>query len=427
MPAGNRESVIKFVVECRRHLVSGGVLALVVALGVWNAPVQTQGGGLAPTYRFDPSWPKPLPSVKDAQGAMRPQVSGGVGTHCIDSRDHVIQFNRRYVEARRAPTDGTPSIPAPPVIEFDPEGNVVNTWGDATLTPQGMSAVLPHNTHGCFVDYADNIWVAGNADGVVQKWSHDGKKMLLQIGTKGVCDGPPTLSPKSPYPSCGAPGSNSSRTLLNEPAKVAVDPNPDPVTGERGSVYISDGYGNHRVVVFNSKGQYLRQWGSAGTGPGQFYPTGGGHPHCVVLGNDGLVYVCDRQGNRIEVFDRIGTLKRIIYVVPPGTSDSGGVKVERSVSDIAFSRDPEQKLIYIAYYGCGCASPEGGRVYILARDTGAIVGSFGEPGPGGGQFLSAHSIGVDSKGNVYIGESPMGQRTQRFVKWKFRLDQKTRA
>ena len=125
-------------------------------------------------------------------------------------------------------------------------------------------------------------------------------------------------------------------------------------------MYISDGYGNHRVVVFNSKGQFLRQWGSEGTGPGQFYPTGGGHPHCVVLGNDGLVYVCDRQGNRLEVFDRRGTLKRISYVVPPGTSASGDVKVERSVSDVAFSRDPQQKYVYVAYYGCGCPSAEGG-------------------------------------------------------------------
>ena len=136
----------------------------------------------------------------------------------------------------------------------------------------------------------------------------------------------------------------------------------------------------------------------------------------MVLGNDSLVYVCDRQGNRLEVFDRKGTLKRMIYVVPPGTSASGDVKVERSVSDVAFSRDAQQKYLYVAYYGCGCPSPEGGRVYILERESGAIVGTFGEPGPGGGQFLSAHSIAVDSKSNVYIGESPMGQRTQRFIK-----------
>jgi hypothetical protein len=391
-----------------RYLLLGVMLAVVSALCVYDPLAEAQGGGQAPKYSVDSRWPRPLPSVKDAKGVSREQVPGAVGTHCIDSRDHVFQFNRSYLNPSEFRTAAT--IPAPPVIEFDPEGNIVNTWGDPTLTPKGASAVLPQNTHGCFVDYQDNIWVGGNADGVVQKWSHDGKKMLLQIGTKGVCDGPPTLAPDSPFPTCGAPGNNSSRTLLNEAADVAVDPNPDPVTGERGSVYIADGYGNHRVVVFNSRGQYLRQWGSMGSGPGQFYPTGGGHPHCVVLSNDGLVFVCDRQGSRIEVFDRMGNLKRIIPVVPKD------VKAERTVSDIAFSRDPEQKFIYVLHYGCGCPSPEGGRIWILARESGAIVGSIGRPGPAAGEFLSAHSIGLDSKGNVYVGESPQGRRTQRFVK-----------
>ncbi len=124
----------------------------------------------------------------------------------------------------------------------------------------------------------------------------------------------------------------------------------------------------------------------------------------------------DRQGNRIEVFDRTGNLKRVIYVNPPGTVDSGKVSVERSVSDIAFSPDPQQKYIYVAYYGCGCPSPEGGRIYILDRETGANLGRIGGPGPEPGNFLSLHSIGIDSKGNLYTGESPNGQRVQRFLK-----------
>lgn len=413
----------RFLYTHRRFATAGVLLLVLASMGGWRPRAQTPAGEGA-KYRFDPSWPKPLPGVKDAQGVMRPQVTGGVGTHCIDSHDHTFQFNRRYIELglvglrpddpRRNPRPGT--VAAAPVVEFDFEGNVVNAWGEPSLTPQGMSAVLPQGTHGCFVDYEGNLWVGGNSDGIVQKWSHDGKKMLLQIGTKGVCDGPPTIAPKTPYPTCGAPGTNTSRTLLNEPAKIAVDPNPDPVTRERGSVYIADGYGNHRVVVFNSRGQYVRQWGSAGTGGAQFYPTGGGHPHCVVLGNDSLVYVCDRSGNRVQVFDRTGTLKRVMYVVPAGTSVSGGTKVERAVSDIAFSPDREQRYMFVLYYGCGCDSPEGGRVYIVSRETGAILGTFGEPGPRPGQFLSAHSITVDSKGNVYVGESPMGERTQRFLK-----------
>src|SRR5437879_9252431 len=130
--------------------------------------------------------------------------------------------------------------------------------------------------------------------------------MPRQITTNGLCDCPNTTRPQAPYPTCGEPGSNASHALLNDPADIAVDPNPDPVTGQRGSVYIADGYGNYRIVVFDNKGQYLRQWGSPGSGPSQFGATGGGHPHCVVVGNDGLVYACDRSQNRIEVFDKLG-------------------------------------------------------------------------------------------------------------------------
>src|SRR5215813_13875643 len=176
-----------------RRLLWAVTVLLFAALGVWDRVVETQNAGAGPTYKFDPTWPKPLPNAKDAQGQVRAQVSGGVGTHCIDSRDHVFQFNRSYLSPKEYATAAT--TPAPPVVEFDAAGNVVNSWGDPALTAQGISAVLPHNTHGCFVDYEDNVWVGSNGDGVVQKWSHDGRKMLLQIGTKGVCDGPPTLSP----------------------------------------------------------------------------------------------------------------------------------------------------------------------------------------------------------------------------------------
>src|SRR6266516_7415728 len=201
---------------------------------------------------------------------------------------------------------------------------------------------------------------------------------------KGVCDGPPTLSPKSPTPTCGEPGSNSSQTLLNRPADIAVDPNPDPVTGERGSVYIADGYGNHRVAVFNSQGKFLRQWGAAGTGPGQFVATGGGHPHCVVIGNDSLVYACDRGQNRIQVFDKMGALKRIIAVDPPDH-----LKAEMRADDLVFSTDPQQTLMFVVDLGSD-------RIWIINRVSGAIVGSIGRPGHMAGEFSWAHTVAADS-------------------------------
>src|SRR5207253_1402365 len=136
-------------------------------------------------------------------------------------------------------------------------------------------------------------WIGGNGDGVFQKWSHDGSTKLLQIGTKFLCDNPPTNACAGDSAVTG-----SSHTLLNRPADLAVDP-------LNGDVYIADGYGNHRVVVFDKNGNYLRQMGGTGTGPGQFAFVGGGHPHCVVLGKDGLVYACDRGNDRLNVLHKM--------------------------------------------------------------------------------------------------------------------------
>jgi DNA-binding beta-propeller fold protein YncE len=222
-----------------------------------------------------------------------------------------------------------------------------------------------------------------------------------------VCDGKaPAIPPAAPlfFPTCVSPGLNVSKTMLNDPADIAVDPNPDPVTGERGSVYIADGYGNHRIVVFDGKGKYLRQWGSAGTGPGQFAAEGGGHPHCVTIGNDGLVYTCDRGNARVEVFDRMGALKRTIAINPEGFSYQ-----PLRTNDIAFSKDPSQSFFYTSDVGSGT-------VWILNRATGAIVAGIGGMGQQAGQFIGVHTMATDSQGNLYVSEGGGGRRTQKFVK-----------
>ena len=121
----------------------------------------------------DPSWPKPLPVDKDTG---RPWVTGEVGGTCVDSRDHVFTVNGAFQNGLVAP-ETVIAIPSPPVIEYDRHGNVVNAWGDP--------ATLPNSIHGCFVDYQDNVWIAGNADGIAQKYTHDGKTLLLQIGNEG--------------------------------------------------------------------------------------------------------------------------------------------------------------------------------------------------------------------------------------------------
>ncbi len=385
-------------------LRASATLAVFVGSALWLALPAAQNASQGPRYSVDPSWPKPLPIVTDSDGLSHQWVTGMVGASCIDSHDHIITVNRGFLRNGLLPQEGSQSIPSPPVMLYDPAGNVAVSWGDQTLTPEGAAAVLPHGIHGCFADYQDNIWIAGNADGVVQKWSHDGSRMLLQIGTKGLCDGPPTLSPRSPYPTCGEPGNNSSRTLLNAPADLAVDPNPDPVTGERGSVYIADGYGNHRIVVFDSEGNYLRQWGSAGGGEEQFSERGGGHPHCVVLGNDGLVYACDRSGNRVQVFDREGNLRRIIAIDPPEY-----MMATLRATDIDLSRDEQQRFLFVVDLGSN-------RIWVLERESGDIVGSIGGSGHMAGEFTFPHTIVTDSQGNIYAAETVGGRRNQKFEK-----------
>ncbi len=378
-----------------RYVYAGAVLtALLIVLGLWNPfPDQAKADrGVAlvpPKFKVDPFWPKPLPAPGGHQW-----VTGEPGGSCIDSQDHVFTVNRGNLVSQ----DGTTAIASPPVLEYDPEGNVVNAWGDRNVLPNGI--------HGCFVDHEDNIWITGNGDGIAQKWTHDGSTLLLQIGTKGVCDWPANGN------ACGNsfadPAANQSHTLLNEPAEVVVDPGLDPVTGQPGSVYIADGYGNHRVVVFSSTGTWLRQWGSVGNGAGQFGAAGGGHPHCIALGKDGLIYACDRQNHRIHVTDKQGNLKRTILIdIPTSLSVLGNLGTLRA-TDAAFSVDKDQTWMYDTDLG-------NNMVWILDRALGVVVSGFGGSGHNAGQFIFGHTIDVDSKGNIYVAETINGRRIQKFV------------
>ena len=367
------------------------VPVVIVALGVWSpfTAATANGGPAMPRYRVDPFWPKPLPvdaaATNPATGMAKPWVTGEVAGTCVDSNDHVFTVNRGNLVA----PETVEAVASPPVLEFDPAGNLLNAWGDRAAMANGL--------HGCFVDHQDNVWIAGNGDGIVQKWSHDGSTLLLQIGTKGVCDWP--ANGNQCGNSGGDPTANQSTTLLNEPADMAVDP-------ASGDVYVADGYGNHRVVVFDKDGSYLRQWGSPGTGPGQFQPADGGHPHCVVLGNDGLVYVCDRGSDRIQVFTKSGDLVKIIPV-KPGTG-VGGLGTAGSAWDVDFSPDRFQTLMY---------EVDGGNeiLWVFDRARAAILGGFGRPGHQAGEFTYLHSVAADSKGNLYTGETINGRRVQRWV------------
>jgi len=381
------------------------VAALAISWSLWH-PVTAKAdrsGSEIPRFVVDPFFPRPLPDN---------WVTGEVGGTCIDARDHLFIVTRGFQTGGLASPEGVggapKSVASPPVIEFDRDGNVANAWGDPSLVASGpnagRNAVLPNGIHGCFVDYEGNVWIGGNSnDGVVQKYSHDGKTLLLQIGTKFVCDRPDL--PGGSGPCANANQTGSSHTLLNLPADIAVDPNPDPVTNQRGSVYIADGYGNHRVVVFDRNGNFLRQMGSIGTGDGQFTAGDGGHPHCVVLGGGGLVYACDRGQDRINVYKRDGTFVQAIPVVP-GTAAIG---TAGSAWDVDFSPDKRQKFMYVS---------DGGNeiIWIFNRAISTILAGFGRPGHMAGDFTFLHMMAIDSKGNLYAGETIGGRRVQKFVR-----------
>ncbi len=406
------------------------MLATAIVGCVWNAPVAAQSVSNPPIMAVDPNWPKPLPNG---------WVLGQVGGTCIDANDHVFIVTRAFQTGGLTSPEGVgganPSTgalggafrsrPAPPVLEFDSAGNVVNTWGDPSLVPTGtpppigtnsivgQNAVLPNGMHGCYVDYLNNVWIGGNSDGVFQRYSHDGV-FQMQIGTKFTCDD----GLGGAIPCTGTGGGNVMRTgvshtLLNLPAALTVDPDPDPITGVPGSVYIADGYGNHRVVVFDYQGRYLRQFGSVGTGPDQFTSGDGGHPHCVRLGADKLIYACDRGQNKINVYRRDGTFVGNINVIPGqlGTGNEG----TGTAWDIDFSKDAAQTFAFIS---------DGQNEVLWTFDragalngttTRPILSGFGRPGHDPGTFTFLHMMAIDSKGSIYVGETVGGNRIQKIL------------
>jgi len=435
----------------KRYVYWGTIgLALAIGLGLANiGPVKGEKRLVAPAFQVDPFWPKPLPDN---------WVTGEIGGTCIDSQDHVFIVTRGFqngglvspenvggADTKTGTRGGAfKSKASPPVIEFDQDGNVVNSWGDPSLVLPlppavvsgpagnniaGQNKVLPNGIHGCFVDYLDNVWIGGNGDGVVQKYSHDGT-FLMQIGVKFECDdGLGTMGTPGNFIACtGAGGGNVMRTgasskYLSLPADIAVDP-------ANGDVYIADGYGNHRVVVFDKDGNYLRQMGSVGSGPGQFTAGDGGHPHCVVLGrkvdkNGPYVYSCDRGQERLNLYTKgsgttAGTFVRAIPIVP-GTAGTPGLTTAGSAWDVDFSPDVMQTFMY---------ESDGGNEIMWIMDHAAalsntppagvpnpaILGGFGRPGHAAGEFTFLHMMAIDSNGNLYVGETIGGRRIQKFTK-----------
>ncbi|HEX7079447.1 MAG TPA: hypothetical protein VF329_00335 [Gammaproteobacteria bacterium] len=377
----------------RRTAFLGLFGTAIVLAGCGGPPAAQPAGGeggaageggerMAPRFEVDPFWPKPLPNH---------WILGSAVGVSVDSRDHVWIIHRpqslnMQTEASagtNAPADGCCTA-APPVLEFDPEGDLVGYWGGP-----GEGYDWPQSNHGITVDHMDNVWIGGNGenDAHILKFSRDGR-FLLQIGEPG------------------ASGGSNDTENFGRVAKISIDP----VENE---AYVADGYGNRRVAVLDANtGELLRYWGAYGNRPddtdlGPYDPSAPparqfrNPVHCAQPSVDRLIYVCDRVNDRIQVFHPDGTFVSELRVAPE-TRGAG------SVWDIAFSKDPEQTYIYLA-------DGLNERIYIIERESMEILTSFGDGGRQPGQFFGVHSIATDSQGNIYTTETYEGKRLQKFV------------
>src|SRR5438477_13079358 len=178
--------------KAKPFVYAGSVtLALAMGIGLWTvSQADPPSRPKVPALQYDPNWPKlPLPlagqfgtpaAISTATGKPKPWVTGEVAGTCVDSQDHVFTVNRGNLinpeGTGTTPVQPLTAIPSPTVIEYDSDGKVVNA-----LNGTGRQAQI----QGCFVDYQDNLWIAGNGDGIVEKRSYDAKTKRLQIGTQG--------------------------------------------------------------------------------------------------------------------------------------------------------------------------------------------------------------------------------------------------
>jgi hypothetical protein len=308
----------------------------------------------APKYEIDRSWPKlPFPNR---------WVLGQIGNVCLDSQNHVFAVNRGTTDD----TDLDAGINAPPVLEFDPDGTLLRGWGDREALGRGL--------HHCYIDSEDHIWIIATS-GTASKFTKDGKLLLKLQGVAG-------------------------------PHQIAID-------GQNGDLYIAD-YGDEkevkpRVAVLDRSGKFLRGFPLYRTpAESQLAQV----PHCIGMSNDGIVYVCDRDGFRVQAFDRMGKFLMNIDVpwkpVTPaaGRKESGAYG---SASSLTFSRDAAQRFLFTT-------NEDNSQVEILDRKSGQHLGSFGYgSGHFPGQFSHLHGVAVDSRNNIYTAEVGGGMRVQ---KWR---------
>ncbi|MGZ7008405.1 MAG: hypothetical protein ACXVLX_22650, partial [Ilumatobacteraceae bacterium] len=352
--------------------------------------------GRYPKFEVDPMWPKQLPNN---------MVIGNPGGVAVDEKDHVWILNRQrttnpeWLGLTKNPPTAVCCTYTPAVSEFDADGTFIQGWGGPfSPTADAAKYEWPEGEHGITIDYTGNVWICGyvkNADtkkddNQCLKFTKDGK-FLLQIGHSGQSKG--SLDTEN----------------LNHATKVIVWP-------KTNEAFISDGYVNRRVIVFDADtGKFKRMWGAYGNKPDDSAPrtrSFDGPPpqqfnnvHGVEISNDGLVYVNDRQNNRVQVFTIDGKFVKEAFIYRETKSSFG------TSFSLAFSADKDQRFLYVADLA-------NFRVEVLDRKTLTIIpeAAFGHAGPYQGQFLRLHLLAADSKGNVYTSEADGGK----INKWVFK-------
>jgi len=424
--------------DMKRNIYAGAtIIALAAALGVGSSVIgkraRVQAAGVqAPRFEVDPLWPKPLPNH---------WVIGQTIGLDVDSHDHIWIIHRpgtfdssgKETYAMTNPPSAECCVAAPDVLEFDEEGNLLNHWGKA----EGHD--WPSSNHGITVDSKGNVWLGANGggqttpppgaaaapgrgaapargrgasnedagvaqanagnyhDSFILKFTQDGK-YLGEIG-----------------------GANATKSLDGSNNTNAVQGVAEIRFNNQGELIAADGYGNKRVSVWDPETMKLkRYWGAYGNkqindkyyigSDGRAKPyVPGEQPakefrnpvHCAVPSNDGMVYVCDRVNDRIQIFKEDGTFVKEVFMLT-------NTKGDGSAWEIAFSKDPNQKFMYVA-------DGSNERIHIFERESMQELTAFGDGGRQPGEFYAVHSIATDSKGNIFTTETYRGQRVQKFL------------
>jgi DNA-binding beta-propeller fold protein YncE len=358
------------------------VAALAAGAGCAQAepPGRAGDAGGVPSFRVEPAWPT-IPNGWQF---------GEVASVSIDAQDHVWILQRPgSLSAEEAPRA------APPVLEFDAAGRFVQAWGGP-----GEGYEWPESEHGIHVDPAGHVWIGGNGakDHQILKFTKAGA-FVMQIGRAGQSTG------------------NADTGNLNQPADAFVH-------APTNELFVADGYGNRRVIVFDAEtGGFKRMWGAFGNPPTDGAPNPAdpdadpdGAPqfvqpvHAVRVSNDGQVYVSDRGGKRVQVFRLDGTYVTQVFIGRDCEAPECGNGT--TAASTTFSTDPAQRFLYVA-------NRSQAKVMVFDRETLTLLDEFGQWGSAPGDFGTLHHMGADSNGNLYVTEvtpvSPANRRVQKFT------------